>query len=288
MLDLRQAPATPALATSVALEPTIAPMAPASMIVPEASIGAAVGAKTDARLARATDITKSDMIRKFPQKPASAASISTAAPAVPPPSLSVPAIPTAPEPEALPIFNKLPNAVASQVDSMKNLLPPTDAFQAALTQTKLKSNPVSVMAASLAIAIMGGYIWLHNYDNLSVKAAAQKAGISASVPNYLPSSYSLSGPISYGPGFVTLQFKSPSNQGPLVLSQRKTSWNSSSLLELFVTPKSKSFVTVQTQGLTIYVYNGNQATWVNRGNQYVLEGNTRLSKDQIVKIAESI
>jgi hypothetical protein len=193
--------------------------------------------------------------------------------AVPPPAAITP--PPAPE---------LSNHVATQLDALRQMVPATETSK----PTPGLPNPKAIMATTLAIAIMGGYIWLNNFKDLTVQAAAQKAGLSINMPSYMPSSYNLSGPISYGPGYLTMQYKSPSNETPLVLTQRKTDWSSASLLELFVNPKAKDYVTVQTQGLTIYVYNGNQATWVNRGKQFVIEGNTKLSKEQIVKIAESL
>ncbi len=187
----------------------------------------------------------------------------------------------------------MPNHLATQLSAMQKLVPPaaepatsrSDAFKLALSSAP---STKSVVAATLAIAIMGGYIWLNNYNTLSVKTAGQKAGIQASLPGFVPSSYNLSGPVAYGPGFVTMQFKSPASSNPLSITQRRTDWSSSSLLELFVNSKSSSYVSVQNQGLTIYLYNGNQATWVNKGIQYVIEGNTLLNRDQILKIAESL
>lgn len=135
---------------------------------------------------------------------------------------------------------------------------------------------------------MGGYIWLNNYNAMTVKAAGQQAGISASLPSFIPSSFSLSGPVAVTPGAVTMEFKSPSSPGPLVIAQRKTDWNSASLLEFYVNDKASSYVSVASQGLTIYLYNNNQATWVNKGLQYTIEGNNSLSREQVLKIAESL
>jgi hypothetical protein len=85
-----------------------------------------------------------------------------------------------------------------------------------------------------------------------------------------------------------MQYKSPASSGLLTINQRKSDWTSSSLLELYVNQKAKSYLSVQTQGLTIYLFDDNKATWVNRGIQYVLEGNSSLSHDQLLKIAESL
>jgi hypothetical protein len=189
----------------------------------------------------------------------------------------------------------MPPVVATQVQAMQKLatasLPPVatrdDAFKLAMS-TSSGPGVKSVAAATLAIAIMGGYIWLNNYNVLAVKAAGQKAGIEANLPGFVPSSYNLAGPVAYGPGSVTLQYKSASTPGDVMISQQKTDWNSASLLQFYVNQKATSYVGVQSQGLTIYLYNDNQATWVNKGIQYVISGNNKLSRDDIVKMAQSL
>ncbi len=187
---------------------------------------------------------------------------------------------------------ELPNHVVTQIESLKKLIPsqatqtpvPTDFKQSLASPPRAQS----IMAATVAIVLMGGYIWLNNFNNLSVKSASKKAGIEASFPGYVPNSFSLNGPVSYGPGFVTLGFKSPNSASPLTITQQKTTWDSAALLQMFVNTKAKSYVSVANQGLTIYLYNNNQATWVNKGLQYVISGDTRLSRDQVLKIATSM
>ena len=149
--------------------------------------------------------------------------------------------------------------------------------------------PVSIGAAALVVVIMGGYIWASNYNNLSIRTASQRAGIVASLPNYTPSNYKLDGPISYGTGFVSFNLKNGKETNKsIAVIQRKSDWDSASLLELYVAPKSKDYVAVDSQGLKIYLYGDGQATWVNQGLQYVVQANSSLSREQIVKMAESL
>jgi hypothetical protein len=149
--------------------------------------------------------------------------------------------------------------------------------------------PVSIGAAVLVVLIMGGYIWMNNYNNLSIRTAGQRAGIVASLPNYTPSDYKLNGPISYGTGFVSFNLKNTKDANKsIAVIQRKSDWNSASLLELYVAPKTKDYVAVNSQGLKIYLYGDGQATWVNRGLQYVVQANSGLSREQIIKMAESL
>lgn len=171
--------------------------------------------------------------------------------------------------------------MATQVEALKNLVPPP----VPVSGPGLKTS--SVAAVALAIAVMGGYIWVKNYPNMALRVASSKAGFDASLPAYLPSSYALAGSINSNPGQVQIKFNSPGD-GALTLGETKTSWDSGSLLENYVSHQSERYLTVQTQGLTIYLYNGNQASWVNRGIWYSLEGSTHLNRDQILKIVQSL
>ena len=143
------------------------------------------------------------------------------------------------------------------------------------------------LATVSAVALMSGYIWLQNYPKLALQNASNQAGLTATLPSYLPSSYSLGG-TDTRPGLVTLSFKSPSATEPLKIAQHATTWDSSSLLDNFVARNSDDYSTVQSQGLTIFLFNNNQAAWVNHGIWYSIEGASRLSREQILKIAYSL
>jgi hypothetical protein len=142
-------------------------------------------------------------------------------------------------------------------------------------------------ATVAAVAIMAGYIWLQNYPKLALQTASNEAGIAASLPGYLPSSYSLQ-TTKTAPGLVTLNFSSPSASEPLKLEQHRTTWDSSSLLDNYVATNTDDYTTVQGQGLTIYLFNNSQAAWVNHGIWYSIAGASRLSREQILKIAYSL
>lgn len=134
---------------------------------------------------------------------------------------------------------------------------------------------------------MGGYIWLQNYPKMAIHAASGRAGFSASLPGYVPTSYNLSGAIDSTPGQISFKFASPGSQ-PFTVTQRSTNWDSLALLDNIISKKSSDYAAVEGQGLTIYMYNNNQAAWVNHGIWYSIEGATRLSHDQILKIAYSL
>lgn len=221
-------------------------------------------------------------------KPASFTDIAPASKPQPSPILVVapqpapPEIPAAPQPTPAPRPQPTIKEVASQLRS-----PAEEQIQT--KQPALLRQPIQVGAAALAVVIMSGYIWIHNYNNVSIRTASQRAGIVASLPHYTPSGYKLNGPISYGTGFVSFNLTNNKQANKNVaIIQRKSDWDSASLLELYVSPKTKDYVAVDTQGLKIYLYGNGQATWVNKGLQYVVQANSSLSRDQIVKLAESL
>lgn len=219
-----------------------------------------------------------NLISKFPAKAAAAQPAPAPTPATPPDLAAIAAQFRAAQPApAAPAAAVLPNAVATQIQAMNTPKPAAPS-----------KKPASLAAGALAFVVMAGYIWFNNYPKLAVRIASSKAGFEAGMPGYLPSSYSIDGPISYAPGQIVMNFASPSDNSRVTLAERKTDWDSSSLLENYVSQKSSKYLAVKSQGLTIYVYNGNQASWVNRGVWYTLEGENKLNRDQVVKIASSL
>jgi len=123
---------------------------------------------------------------------------------------------------------------------------------------------------------------------ISVSVAAAQAGISATYPEYTPDGYSLSQPVTFSEGEVDLKFTSHSNDNYYVITQTRSSWDSSAVLDNVVTPVvGQDYTTTKERGLTIYTYD-NSAAWVNGGILYKIDSKAPLSGDQIRKIATSL
>ena len=147
---------------------------------------------------------------------------------------------------------------------------------------------LNVASASLAVLLLAGYFTYVNMPGLSVRIAAAQAGIDATYPQYRPVGYSLNGPVAYKEGQVTMQFASNSGPQIFALSQSKSSWDSSTLLENYVDPESDGrYATYSDAGLTVYTY-GNHAAWVNGGILYTIDGSASLSNEQVRRIATSM
>lgn len=146
---------------------------------------------------------------------------------------------------------------------------------------------VSVLTASLAILVLGGYLTYFNLPNISMRVAATRAGIAANFPTYKPDGYQFSGPITYAPGEVAVSFQSNTGNAAYSVKQKVSTWDSQAVLQNYVLKQSRIYLTYQEHGLTIYSF-GNSAAWVNGGVLYTIEGNAPLSSEQLLNIAGSL
>jgi len=169
-----------------------------------------------------------------------------------------------------------------------------DQTQPTKPEGKTKSKKVAGKVASVGLSmagviLLGVYVWQINYPNLAIKVASSKAGISANLPSYLPNGWKVTGDISANPGTISYNINSQDGDKSATVNQSRTDWDSQALAENYIATKSENYKAVQAQGLTIYLYNGNQASWVNHGTWYRIEGSdTGISQDQIIKMATSL
>jgi hypothetical protein len=133
------------------------------------------------------------------------------------------------------------------------------------------------------------YAVYHFIPSVSVGIASAQAGVNATYPEYVPDGYSLSHPVTYSDGEVSLKFKSNSNDNSYTITQTRSSWDSSAVLDNVVRGAAgDNYITTKERGLTIYSYNNN-AAWVNGGILYVIASdNAPLSGEQIRHIATSL
>lgn len=147
---------------------------------------------------------------------------------------------------------------------------------------------MSIASASVAVLLLGAYFTYLNMPALSTRVAAAQAGIGAGYPGYTPSGYSLNGPVAYQQGSVTMKFAANAGPQNYTLSQTHSDWDSSALLEDYVSPQAGSnYITTTAGGLTIYSYN-TTSVWINNGILYTINGNSTLSDEQIQRIAASL
>ncbi len=161
-----------------------------------------------------------------------------------------------------------------------------------LKQRTARKLRISTHALSLAMGVflalfVGGILAYRSVPQIALKIASTRAGVRAQLPSYQPSGFSLSGPVQYGDGVVTLKYESNSDDRNFSVVQKKSDLNSQSLAENFTTAQS-TYQTFEDKGRTIFVYEGSNATWVNGGVWYTVEGESELSSDQLRRIVSGL
>jgi hypothetical protein len=231
------------------------------------------------RLARAKQVAKSKLISKF----SDAEPRPVDQPAIKP--LPVAMAPEAPIISPLGFQNALDQAASHQQPKLKK-----QRFHHRVAK-KLHVSPrtLSISSASLLLLLVGGFIAYQNVPNVAMHVASARSGVNAALPAYRPAGFAFNGPIQYKPGQITVSFKSNSDEDrKFSIIQSTSSWNSETLLENFVANTDHPYQTYQDGGKTIYIYDGTNATWVDGGIWYRVEGNSSLSSDQLLRLADSI
>ena len=232
-----------------------------------------------ARAKRATLHSKSEQVTRFtPQAIKSkAAPIVEAQPAPAVEPMRQPEVVTRPEAQAQP---EPPQQAEAQLQEKKQ------GFISKISQKRPRLVPATITTALFLAAF--GYVAYKNIPNMALRVAAQRAGFDASLPGYSPSGFGFAGPVSYSEGIVELEYRSNSDDRTYRLIQRESSWDSQTLLDNYVSSVSKNHLTFQERGLTVYIYNDSNATWVDGGVWYRVEGSSLLTSEQLLKIAGSI
>jgi len=154
--------------------------------------------------------------------------------------------------------------------------------------SKSKLRKLIIIVAIILVVAGALFAAYRLFPSISVGIASAQAGISATYPEFTPDGYSLSQPVTYGDGRVELKFHSNSNDNYYTVTQTRSSWDPSAVLDKVVTPEAgAAYVTTKERGLTIYTYDS-VATWVNGGIMYKIDSKAPLSGDQIRRIATSL
>jgi hypothetical protein len=150
-----------------------------------------------------------------------------------------------------------------------------------------KTRRIALIAGSLSLFVaLSGFVAFQNRQQIQLQMASAKAGFAASTPLYMPQGYSL-GNLSYASGSVATTFTN-NGKPTFSITQKKSNWNSQTLLDNFVATSGDDYKGYQSNGRTVYIYGAGKATWVNGGIWYQIKGADKLSDEQLVKIATSM
>ncbi|HZL08336.1 MAG TPA: hypothetical protein VFC50_04035 [Candidatus Dormibacteraeota bacterium] len=245
------------------------------------------------RLRHAEQIPKSRMISRFPSitsdafsngpSPAKSVAAASAAKANLAPGRDLPARPAQPAKKPRTTADILERAVEQ---ATSHLEPPPPRQKYRRRHDRLKRNTGIGASIGLSVLVLG-IIVAQNLSSVRLQMASSKAGFNVSLPNYHPAGYDL-GQLNYSQGVAAAQFRSSSDSNQYTITQKSSSWDSSALLDNFVSPSYAQYQTISAKGLTIYIYGTKNATWVNGGVWYVIQSNGLLSDRQLVDLATSV
>ncbi len=154
---------------------------------------------------------------------------------------------------------------------------------------KISPKIATVGAAVFAVVLLGGFFAYQNVPSVSMRIAASKAGFPASLPGSVPAGYSFNGPVEVNDQVVSLKYGSNSDDRNFIITQKPTNWSSEALLTNYLLDTQFRYQVYKDKGLTIYIYDGSNATWVDKGVWYNVNGDEgSLSSEQLLELAASI
>jgi hypothetical protein len=246
-----------------------------------------------ARLLRARQILRSNSVSRFnnthSEKPKLNASLKVTQPPKGKTVLSEP-----------PFWGKILPGVKSQKQQVFNhplfkatnhtipKLPKENLHKRIAKKLHIKTKTLGIGTICLAVIVLGSFFAYQNVPSIAMRVAASQAGFSGHLPGNIPAGFSFRGPIKYSKNYITLNYKSNSDNRHFTVTQRPTNWTSESLQSNFLNDSNLKPTTFHSQGLTVYIYNGGDAAWVDKGVWYSVSSDGTLSPDQILALAGSM
>lgn len=163
-----------------------------------------------------------------------------------------------------------------------------ETFAGEVTHSKKRRRKLAYTSVSVIAVLLLGFGVYQVVPTAKIKFAGNKAGFSPSLPSYSPAGFGLSDPVAAQHGQVTLSYKSRTDDKGFKITQTPSEWSSQSLENNFLKQSGKDYDSVKINGKTIYTYDGSNATWVDSGIWFKLEGSASLSNDQLIKIANGL
>lgn len=157
-------------------------------------------------------------------------------------------------------------------------------------KTRTSKHMVVRIGASLAvIALLVGFFGYSAVPELSIRTASRQVGFSAGIPSYKPIGFSLNRSVEHTNGMVKISYISNTDNRYYTMTQSKYQDNQEGLNQQTLESGTSNYQIEEVKGLKIYIRNdGTQASWVNKGVWYTIEGTANLSNFQFTKIASSL
>lgn len=188
-----------------------------------------------------------------------------------------------------PILHQIRRSKAE--DHIKRQLSAADAHHARplkrRTHTKKRHRTSSMAAGIAAMVLVAGFIAYQSIPGLSLNLASRQAGFSAMLPKYTPGGFRMNGRVEYSQGRVVLSFKSNTDDRSYEIEQKPSLLTDTELQDQISENTDGKYQYFKDDGQAIFI-SADSASWVKRGVQFSLKGESGLSSSQIASIATSL
>lgn len=194
--------------------------------------------------------------------------------------------PAATAPRPAPLANPKP----SQDDIFRQALADARSHEEVFTVRESRFSKMrrlfAIFGGGLSIIAITAFAVYHTKPNLNLTLASYKAGVHAKLPADSVG-YNFQH-LSYASGNVTAEYGSTASNQQFSVKQKSSSWDSQALLDNYVKATRKEYRIYQRAGRTIYIVDNHQATWVDSGVWYTIDGTANLSTAQLLDVAASL
>lgn len=257
-----------------------------SLIVPKKSVVSV----DESRLARAQQTTRSPLVahhtpvqtaKVLPQFGPLAVTPLPSNPAAP-----VPGMAPAPQPNNKPDEPPKPTDIFEHALANANHFVDLQAHKARYNR-KARQHVASMAAGTLALLVIAGFAFYQNSAGLQFKVASFHAGVATHMPNLKAAGFAYTG-VKAEDDTLVVGFSG--SNGSYRLSQQATNLSGQDVVNgLSATDASGNpdYTTIQAGGTTVYRFGADNATWVQDGTLYTVNGTGSLTDQQVKSLVKN-
>lgn len=154
------------------------------------------------------------------------------------------------------------------------------------SHAKRRFRAPAIFATAGAMAVIAGIGVYVTMPTISVKMAANKAGIEVKNP-YVPEGYTIDNDVAYQTGRVVVNYRSKSGNDGYSITQEKTDDTDAKLRQNVSEQSGGYYQELDANGQTVLMYR-DKITWQKDGMRYTIDSNDYLDTTQITDIVKSL
>lgn len=158
--------------------------------------------------------------------------------------------------------------------------------KASAPRAKRRFRAPAILATAGAMAAIAGIGVYMAMPTVSVKLAANKAGIDVKNP-YIPAGYSIDNDVAYQTGRVTVNYRSKNGSDGYSITQETSSDSDATLRQQISEQNGGYYQEYNAGGQKVLLYR-DKITWLKDGMKYTIDSNDYLDTTQITDIVKSM